>query len=195
MKVLLILLLLTILVIVTLPYGLHKQVAELDKKNKSIKIEPFYNASSSGSSSSSCPSDLLTCKNEKMLVENNLISKNTESKNYQENYDKCTKDLGKISGEFTDKIDTILKQVVKQETTLNNRHILLNTAQEALSSCQNKNADTLNETSKLQKQYNDLVGQYQNLQKAYKELADNYHIKCYDYYINSRTSVPAQSDK
>ena len=201
MKALLIFLLLTILVIVTLPYGLQKQVDELDKK----KIEKFYNATETNTVS--CHSqiaevnatnrtDLSKCMNDKQNVQSILDTKSTESINYQKNYTDCNKNLSNLQSEFdtyTKNYDNLLKQVVNQQNSLNNNNTIVSVTQETLLKCQSQNVNNTDKISVLQKQYNNLVVQYQDLQKAYKELSDNYYIKCYDYYINTRTSVPAQS--
>lgn len=222
MKVVLIFLLLTILVIVTLPYGLHKQIDELDKKNKIKNIESFYNASSSiqencqskiDEATAQCMTDksviqsknsesnsrkqmeLDKCMNDNMIADTKLQSKSTESINHQNNYSGCTESLSKLNSEIgtlTKNYDTLLNQFDNQQKTFNNNNTIINVTQETLKTCQNQNANNTDQISILQKQYNDLVAKYQELQKAYKELADDYHIKCYDYYINTRTSVPSE---
>lgn len=226
MKVLLVLLLLTILVIVTLPYGLQKQVDELDKKRK---LETFYNASAESSSAPSCPSQIdelkaehrkqidkmaddrlkinddfaqasstirineTKCMNDKQNLQTTIDTKSTESINYQKNYSDCSTNLSNLQANFdtyTKNYGTLSGQITELQKALDNKNTIINVAQESVLQCDNQKLVYSENVNKLQKQYNELVTQYDILDKAYKELSDNYYIKCYDYYINTRTSVP-----
>ena len=91
---------------------------------------------------------------------------------------------------YTKNYGTLSGQITELQKALDNKNTIINVAQESVLQCDNQKLIYSENVNKLQKQYNELVTQYNILDKAYKELSDNYYIKCYDYYINTRTSVP-----